>query len=70
MLALGPGVSPFRSSHFSAEARRAWASVGYDVGLISEGLDAQQAAILHPNLAWGLHMAGGDFYRSAVLFDG
>ncbi|GIL73726.1 hypothetical protein Vretifemale_3855, partial [Volvox reticuliferus] len=41
-------------------------AAGYDAALISEGLDAQQAAVMHPNLAWDLHMASGAYYRSAL----
>ncbi|GLI61280.1 hypothetical protein VaNZ11_003629 [Volvox africanus] len=62
----GTKMSPFRASHFTASARSAWAAAGYDAALISEGLDEQQAALMHPNLAWDLHMAGGAYYRSAL----
>ncbi|EFJ46911.1 hypothetical protein VOLCADRAFT_118024, partial [Volvox carteri f. nagariensis] len=62
----GANTAPFRTSHFSAAARAAWAAAGYDGDLMGRALDEQQAALAHPNLAWGLHMAGGAFYRSAL----
>eukprot|EP00198_Chlamydomonas_reinhardtii_P000610 XP_001689945.1 predicted protein [Chlamydomonas reinhardtii] len=66
MLAPGSGVGPFRNSHFGSAARAAWAAAGYEPVLASAGLDAAQAALMHANLAWGLNMMGGEFYRSAL----
>lgn len=63
MLAPGSGVGPFRNSHFGSAARAAWAAAGYEPVLASAGLDAAQAALMHANLAWGLNMMGGEFYR-------
>ncbi|KAG2493636.1 hypothetical protein HYH03_008153 [Edaphochlamys debaryana] len=66
VMAPGSGLAPFRASHFGASARAAWAAAGYDGGLLGRGLDALLAALQHPNLAWGLAMAGGGYYRSAI----